>query len=115
MDILRLTDASIDLEGMYKNADWDNLSEFENILLTHSDWDPVRLFEEIQANPILAKLTWKAEGCTTLLQLAAHDGKYSICELLCNSNADVDSKGGYGTPLNCAVWSGNVAIVKLLL
>ena len=113
MKIRRLANGSLDLESVRAHANWTNLSEIEKLLLTFVQWDWDRLTEEVKAEPDLATVTW-GDG-ETLLCIAAHDNQPALSRLLVERGADVNAKSSLGSPLYCAVWSGNPEIVGLLL
>jgi ankyrin repeat protein len=113
MNIPLLDDGRVDIDALSALVDWSQLSAFESTLLTFQDRDWKGLIREVTENPTLATLVWN-DG-ENLLKIAAHDEQVELANLLVKCGADVNCEGGLGTPVYCAVWSGNAALVDSLI
>lgn len=113
MKIPLLEDGRIDIDALASDVDWSQLSAFESTLLTFQDINWERIEQEVKDNPKLAKLAWKDNE--TLLCLAASANQIDVARLLISCGADVNQACQKGTPIWGAVWSGNRALVDLLL
>ncbi len=113
MKVPLLENGRIDIDALGANIDWSQISAFESALLTFQDIKWEGIVDEVRETPELARFAWK-DG-ETLLCLAAHDNQFEVVRFLINCGADVNQMCRQATPIWGAVWSGNPAIVDLLL
>jgi ankyrin repeat protein len=103
----------VDVDALYAQVNWEQISAFELLVLTFQKPNWAKLIDELREYPALAKLTW--ENGENLLCIAAHDNQPELVRLLVEFGADINTSGPFGNSLWCSVWGGNPETVALLL
>lgn len=104
----------IDVNKVFANLDWDNVTEFERLVLGHFPIDNRRLIAEVKADPEFARLSWH-DG-ETILHHAAGESELRLAKILIERCAAIDAmSASLGTPLLYAAEYNQTEMVKLLL